>query len=179
MGSPRPLTLWGSVYGGNRAGYFLSSPLSNVFSPQTLTQNVHFFSIRTILPRMSPEMHFGQVEIYTWSDFVDVILLGMIVTPRNLVVILATWFLVRAISHAFPHRGAIHRGLHRARELIYIGCCSALVWAPGLRPEIESWGYRVGLGVLLGGVTSFVPWGLHLLGQRFGVDLLKDPRKAK
>lgn len=123
--------------------------------------------------------HFGQVDIKSWSDFVDVILLGMILTPRNAVIILAVWFLVRAVKLAFPTRGKAHRFIARARELIYIALCSGLVWTPGLRPEVESWGYRVGLGVLLGGVTAFVPLGLHLLGKRFGVDFLKDPRSAK
>jgi hypothetical protein len=124
-------------------------------------------------------VHFGHDDIQSWGDFLDIIILGMILTPRNVAIVLAVWFLVRAIKNAFPPRGTIARAITRARELIYIAACSGLVWTPGLRPEVESWGYRVGLGILLGGVTSFVPWGFHLLGKRFGINLLKDPRQTK
>lgn len=123
-------------------------------------------------------LHFGISEIHSFGDFMEVIVWGTMITPRNLMIVLAVWLFHHAVVTAFP-RGRVRRALNRSRELIYIGGCSALVWTPGLRPEIEAGGFRIALGVALGGLTMLVPWGLGKLAEKMGVDYMKDPRKAK
>ena len=126
---------------------------------------------------MTPEpTHFGIDTVTTMDQFIDIILWGTILTPRNAFIVVPVWLLHHAVVSAFP-KGKVRSGLNRARELIYIVSCNALVWSPGLRPEIESWGFRLGLGIALGGLTMLVPWGLGMLGERFGINALKDPRK--
>lgn len=129
------------------------------------------------LPSTPTPEPFGLVKITDFESFWEIIILDTLLTPRNLFIIVPVWLLLHAMEKASP-RGKVKTNLMRARELLYmLGCC-ILVWTPGLRPHVTSWGYRIGLGIVLGGLTTLVPIGLNWLGDKVGWDALKDDRKA-
>ena len=127
--------------------------------------------------------HFGLDQIHDWESFKEILLVGTLGTPRNLFIILAVWFLHHAIVDSLARLGKRHRRLRsladdcvQAREIIYMFACIGLVWVEGLRPEIQSWGFRFALGCILGGATMLVPWALGKIGDKLGIEYFKNQR---
>jgi hypothetical protein len=87
-------------------------------------------------------------------------LLDLLLTKENLIIMIASWFLVYIWARVWPElfRKAL---MVRLQPLLPILLCEALVWLPGLRPAMQ-WGSTAVLGIVLG-------WGIghmHKIGKQ-------------
>ena len=79
----------------------------------------------------------------------------MVLTPHNLGIMIAAWFLIAMSRKIFPVFYA-KSVVIRLLPLFPMLLCMALIWLPGLAPKGATWGWKLVLGILLG-------WGVgHL-----------------
>lgn len=93
-----------------------------------------------------------------WDSFLHLLdfLQVLYVTPRNASILGGVWAFCFMLSKIIPNAwGSVYRA-HVVPAIMVIMCLTA-VWLPGLRPEIESIGWRIALGFTLSMFCWFLP----------------------
>lgn len=88
----------------------------------------------------------------------------ILLTPQNLGIMIAAWFLIALPKRMFPEFFATPI-MKRLLPLMPMLLCMALIWLPGLRPKNVEWGWMLILGILLG-------WGVGHLHKVIGRSIL-------
>lgn len=79
----------------------------------------------------------------------------LILTPENLGIMVASWFLISISRTMFPNFYA-KPVVIRLLPVFPLVLCMMFIWLPGLTPEGTTWGWKIILGIVLG-------WGVgHL-----------------
>lgn len=115
------------------------------------------------------------VKASSWEEAQQIVM-DYVLTPRNLVILLATWILVYALERAIPKK--YRRRYLDFTLLLSIAISSGLVWMEGLR-SVDQVGWRIGLGIMLGFFSTGMTKLVYKLGGMLGLEFLQDPRKTK
>lgn len=111
----------------------------------------------------------------SWEEAQQIVV-DYLLTPRNLVILLATWILIHAFERATPRK--YRKRFLDVSMLLSIAISSGLVWMEGLR-SVDQIGWRIGLGVMLGFFSTGMTKLVYKMGDVLGLEFLQDPRKTK
>jgi len=107
----------------------------------------------------------AHVPLYSGADFLQTVQ-ELFVTPRNLIIVAMAWSLAVLVGKILPDHWVKGYKAHVTPALLLMVCCSA-VWISGLRPEIESPGWRIALGIILALCAYIVPVVLGWMAEKY------------